>query len=320
MQPRSGGPRELTTADNANTLRIAILNKMNYRLPPIVLIIACFFVLPVSAQITSESEWEMTRPVEPFKVIANVYYVGTNDVASYLITSNDGHILIDSGFEETVPLIEASVKKLGFDLKDVKIILNNHAHYDHCGGLRTLKEKTGAKLLAVQEQAEVLATGGANDFRFGGKEIFRPVTADRKIVHGEVITLGENKLITIRTPGHTKGATTWTMRVRDGDRDLEVIFLSSLSNLDYDLVSNAKYPEIATDFESTFEILLEIKPDVFLGSHAGFFRMNQKFEAMKAAPKENPFVDPEGYKKFVERMREDFRQKLETQKKAAEEK
>ncbi|QQS40845.1 MAG: subclass B3 metallo-beta-lactamase [Acidobacteriota bacterium] len=293
---------------------------MNYRLALKILIIACFFVLSVSAQITSESEWEMTRPVEPFRVIANVYYVGTNDVASYLITSDEGHILIDSGFEETVPLIEASVKKLGFDLKDVKILLNNHEHYDHCGGLKTLKEKTGAKLYSVREQAEVLARGGSNDFRFGGKQIFRPVTADKQIVHGEVITLGENKLITIRTPGHTKGATTWTMRVRDGDRDLEVVFLSSLSNLDYDLVSNDKYPEIGGDFESTFEILLELKPDVFLGSHASFFRMEKKFEMLKSSPKENPFIDPEGYTKFVERMREDFRQKLETQKKAAEEK
>ncbi|MCO6511681.1 MAG: subclass B3 metallo-beta-lactamase [Aridibacter famidurans] len=293
---------------------------MNFQIHLTILIIACFFALPISAQITSEAEREMTKPVEPFRVIANVYYVGTNDVASYLITSDEGHIMIDSGFEETVPLIEASVKKLGFDLRDVKILLNNHEHYDHCGGLATLREKTGAKLLAVKEQAEVLARGGSNDFRFGGKQIFRPVAADKRIIHGEVIALGENKLITIRTPGHTKGATTWTMRVRDGDRDLEVIFLSSLSNLDYDLVSNEKYPEIGTDFESTFEILLELKPDVFLGSHAGFFRMGKKFEMLKLAPKENPFIDLEGYRNFVERMRDDFRQKLETQKKAAEEK
>ncbi|HUF03362.1 MAG TPA: subclass B3 metallo-beta-lactamase [Aridibacter sp.] len=286
---------------------------MKYRLSLKLLSVLSFLAFTASAQITSDSEWAMTRPFEPFRIVANVYYVGTNDVASYLITSDEGHILIDSGFEETVPLIEASVKKLGFDLKDVKILLNNHEHYDHCGGLKTLKEKTGAKLFAVKEQAEVQAKGGANDFRFGGKEIFRPVTADRIIKDGETISLGGNELTTIRTPGHTKGATTWTMKVNGGDRSLLVIFVSSLSNLDYDLVANEKYPEIGADFESTFEKLLEMTPDVFLGSHAGFFRMEKKFEAMRFGAKANPFVDPEGYLKFVERMREDFRKKVEEQ-------
>lgn len=267
----------------------------------------------LSAQITSDAEWDMTRPVEPFRIVANIYYVGTNDVASYLITSEEGHILIDSGFEETVPLIEVSVKKLGFDLKDVRILLNNHEHYDHCGGLKTLKEKTGAALYSVKEQADVLASGGAADFRFGGKEIFRPVTADRILKDGETVSLGGNRLTTIRTPGHTKGATTFTMRAEDGGSGLLVIFVSSLSNLDYDLVSNEAYPEIGDDFESTFDTLLKLEPDVFLGSHAGFFRMQEKYEAMIAGKDGNPFIDREGYRRFVERMREDFREKAAAQ-------
>lgn len=278
-------------------------------------LIGLFLVASVFPQITTEAEWDMTRPVEPFRIVGNIYYVGTNDVASYLITSGRGHILIDSGFEETVPLIVSGVKKLGFDLKDVKIILNNHAHYDHCGGLKTLKEKTGALLYSVKEQADVLAAGGANDFRFGGKQIFRPVKADRIIRDGDFIELGGNRLKTILTPGHTKGATTWTMKVKDGDRQLLVIFLSSISNLDYDLVSNDKYPNIASDFDSTFERLLRLRPDVFLGSHASFFHMNKKYEAMRSGARQDPFIDPDGYRKFVERMRENFRNRIAKQRK-----
>ncbi|REJ77477.1 MAG: subclass B3 metallo-beta-lactamase [Acidobacteria bacterium] len=279
-----------------------------------------FFVsVTALAQITDDAVWEMTRPTEPFKVIANVYYVGTGDVASYLITSDEGHILIDSGFEETVPLIEASVRSLGFKLEDVRILLNNHAHFDHCGGLKTLKDKTGAKLYSVKRQAEVLKTGGASDFRFGGEQIFKPVDPDKIIEDGEVVSLGGNELATVLTPGHTKGATTWTMKVSENGQIFTVIFLSSLSNLDYDLVANEGYPEVGSDFESTFDKLLKLKPDVFLGSHAGFFRMRQKFLAMRSGADKNPFIDPEGYRAFVLRMKQDFEKKREEQRSAGKE-
>jgi len=274
------------------------------------------FVLAASsaAQITDPAMLEMTKPHDSFRIVGNVYYVGANDVTSYLITSKAGHILIDSGFEETVPIIEEGVRKLGFDLKDVKIILNNHAHFDHCGGLKMLKDKTGAKIYSVKEQADLLASGGRTDFRFGGEQLFEPVSADRILKDGEVVSLGGNELTTILTPGHTKGATTWTMKVRDGGKEMTVIFLSSTSTLDYDLVSNGNFPGIADAFETTFRRLQGLSPDVFLGSHAGFFSMERKFRMMKDGASRNPFIDPEGYRDFVARMHREFSEKLAGQK------
>ena len=236
--------------------------KINRILASVLVIFAVAFA--VFGQITNDDMWDMTRAVQPFRVVANVYYVGTNDVASYLITSDEGHILIDGGFEETVPLIEASVKKLGFDLKDIRIILNNHAHFDHCGGLKALKDKTGARLLAVDDQAELLASGGSTDFRFGGKQIFQPVKVDKIIKEGEIVSLGGNQLTTLRTAGHTKGSTTWTMDVVEDGRDLKVIFVSSLSTLDYNLIDDPKYQEEINSFRARLREQMQATDDYAL--------------------------------------------------------
>ena len=273
------------------------------------------FSLSINAQIRSDFDRKMNQPFEPFNVIENIYYVGASDVASYLITTKKGHILIDSGFEETVPMIEANIKKLGFDLKDVKIILNNHAHSDHAGGLKILKEKTGAKLYSVKEQADVLEIGAKNDFRFGNQMTFSPVQVDKIIKDGQKVKLGKIKLKTHLTPGHTKGCTTFTTKIKQNKRKLNVIFLCSISALDYNLIDNQKYLNHSQDFTNTFKKLKRIKVDVFLGSHAQFFKMSEKVKMMKKDKSKNLFIDSNGYRDFVARMEKSFQKKLAKQKK-----
>jgi metallo-beta-lactamase class B len=215
----------------------------------------------------------MNQPVEPFKIIGNVYYVGASDVTSYLITTPQGHILIDAGFEETVPQIKANVAKLGFKLEDVKILLINHAHYDHCGGLAEMKKLTGARLFASPPDALVLEDGGASDFRFGGDRAFSftPVKPDEILKDGQEIRLGGATLKTYFTYGHTKGATSWTMDATENGRKYKVAFISSVTTLDYSFVDNPKYPQIAEDFTKTYQTLKKIKPDVFISSQRVFF-------------------------------------------------
>lgn len=275
-----------------------------------------FFVFNFSAnaQIRSDFDRGMNQSVEPFKIIGNIYYVGASDIAVYLITTPKGHILIDSGFEETVPMVEANVKKLGFDLKDVKILLINHEHSDHAGGLKILKEKTKAKLYSSKETAKQLVKGGKDDFRFGDELSFTPVKVDKVLKDGQTVKLGDVKLKTHYTPGHTKGCTTWTMKINENNKNLNVIFLGSTSTLDYNFINNKNYPNIAQDYTNTFAKLKKLPVDVFLGSHAQFFDMKEKYEKMKTGADENPFIDADGYKNFIEGMEKTFLEKLEKQK------
>ena len=266
----------------------------------------------------SDGDRKMNQPVEPFKIIGNVYYVGASDVTSFLITTPKGHILIDSGFSETVPQIKANVAKLGFKLEDVRVLLINHAHYDHCGGLAELKKLTGARLLASAPDAAVLEDGGASDFRFGGDKAFSfaPVKTDELLKDGQEITLGETVLKTYFTFGHTIGATSWTTDVTENGKKYKVIFMSSTTTLDYTFVDNQKYPQIADDFTKTYQTLKTIKPDVFLASHGQFFDLLGKAERLRAGAKTNPFIDPEGYQTFVAEVSESFENKLKAEKAA----
>ena len=269
----------------------------------------------VSAQ-KHEDDRKMNQPVEPFKIIGNVYYVGASDVTSYLITTPKGHILIDAGFEETVPQIKANVARLGFKLEDVKILLINHAHYDHCGGLAELKKLTGARLLASPPDAHVLEDGGASDFRFGGDKAFSfaPVKVDERLKDGQEIKLDQTVLKTYFTFGHTKGATSWTMDVSEKGKKYKVIFASSVTTLDYSFVNNAKYPQIAEDFAKTYQTLKSIKADVFLSSHGQFFDLTEKAEKLRAGAKTNPFIDSQGYQGFVAWATKQFEDKLQAEK------
>lgn len=265
----------------------------------------------------SDGDRAMNQPVEPFKIIGNIYYVGASDVTAYLITTPNGHILIDAGFEETVPQIKANVAKLGFKLEDIKILLINHAHYDHCGGLAEIKKLTNAKLYASPPDASVLEDGGMSDFRFGGdKPLFTPVKVDEILKDGQEIKLGNTTLKTYFTHGHTKGATSWTTDISENGKKYKVVFASSVTTLDYSFVNNAKYPTIAEDFTKTYQTLKAIKADVFLASHGVFFDLTEKAAKLRSGAKTNPFIDAKGYQSFVARMDKAFQDKLNAEKKS----
>jgi metallo-beta-lactamase class B len=217
---------------------------------------------------TDATSRSWNQPVEPFRIAGNLYYVGATDITSYLITTPKGHIVLDGGFVETVPMILANIRKLGFDPKDVKILLNSHAHVDHAGGLAELKRATGALLYASRGDIPQLARGGLDDPQFGNRFPVPPVHADRIVEDGQRISLGGTTLVAHLTPGHTPGCTTWTMRA--GGK--AVVFVGSPSTpSEYRLTNNPRYPNAIADYRKQFATLKSLGCDVFLGSHGGFF-------------------------------------------------
>lgn len=286
-----------------------------FRLTPIVLLL---FLLPslATAQL-NETDRSWNQPVEPFRIAGNLYYVGASDITSFLITTPQGHILIDGGFEETVPLIRASIQKLGFKLEDVKFLLNNHAHYDHAAGLAALKKLSGAQLVVSEGDAPLLAAGGQGDFAFGDRFSFPPVRADRTIRDGATVSLGGTTLTARVTPGHTKGCTSWTMQVQEGGKTLDVVFAGSVSvNPGVTLAVNPRYPEIAQDYARSFEVLEGLRCDLFLSSHGSFFDLQGKAERLRQGESPNPFIDSKGYRSYLARMKERFQKQLAEERKA----
>lgn len=272
------------------------------------------FSIVSSAQL-SETDRSWNQPIEPFKIAGNIYYVGANEITSYLITTPKGHILLDSGFKETVPLIRANVAKLGFKLDDIKLLINSQAHYDHAAGLADLKAETKAKLLASVEDAKLLARGGKDDPNFGDRFLFDSVTADQTFADGWELKLGGTTMRANITAGHTPGCTTWTMNVNEGGKKLDVIFVCSTTAPGYTLVNNPKYPDIAKDFAATFKKMRSFKVDVFLSAHASQFGMLEKLESLRKTATPNPFIDPQGYARFVDQTERAFRDRLAEQSK-----
>lgn len=268
-------------------------------------------LLAVACLGLSPADW--FEPFPAHKVIGNVYYVGSKDLASYLITTPEGHILINSGFERTVPLIQKSVESLGFRMRDIKILLNSHAHSDHVAGLAQLKEITGGKVFVMRGDDEVISSGGKGQYLYGLNR-WTPCPIDRVLEDGDEVKLGGVTLVAHRTPGHTRGCTTWTWKVDDGGKTLDVVVIGSPNvNPGYRLVDNKDYPRIADDFAHTFEVLKKLPCDVFLGAHGDYYGMLAKYERTRTAPGVNPFVDPEGYRAYIGAKEKAFRQVLQAQ-------
>ena len=291
----------------------SLLRHQLIKLLPVVLL----FLPAIAKAQSDETSRAWNRPVEPFRIIGNIYYVGATEVSSFLITTPKGHILLDSGLAETVPLIQANLKKLGFKIEDVKILINSHAHLDHAGGLADLKELTGAKLMASEADAELLANGGKGDFRWGDDLSYKPVKADRVLRDNDKVELGGVTLTARLTPGHTKGSTTWVMKVNEAGKQFDVIFAGSTSAPGYKLVDNPKYPGIVADYTYTFRLLKSFHCDVFLGPHGSFFSLLDKAGRLKQGGQDNPFIDPKGYSEFLEESEKDFLEQLEKQRQAS---
>jgi metallo-beta-lactamase class B len=263
----------------------------------------------------SQGNPEWTTPHKPFRVIGNVYYVGSKDLASYLITTPQGLILINSSLTTSVPLIRKSVEALGFHFKDVKILLISHGHWDHAAGSAEIKRLTGAKYMVMDADVPLVESGGKDDFQYGkdAESQFPATKVDRVLHDGDEVKLGGVVLVAHKTPGHTKGCTTWTMKVREDSKTYNVVIVGSPNvNTGYKLVGNAAYPTIAQDYELTFRTLQSLPCDVFLGAHGIYFGMESKFARMKAGGV-NPFVDPEGYRSYVAEREQAFHAELAKQ-------
>jgi len=275
------------------------------------------FVLTASAVAAFAEPAEWTEPFPPHKIAGNLYYVGSKDLASYLVATPEGHILINSSLESSVPLIRASVEELGFRFTDVKILLISHAHSDHCAGSAGILKLTNAQYCVMAEDAEAVENGGPKRSRLMASYLqFPPAKVDRRLKDGETVSLGGSTLTARRTPGHTPGCTTWTMEVEDAGRILKAVIIGSPNvNPGYRLVNNEEYPNMATDYERTFAVLKGLPVDLFLGAHGAYYGMIEKHAQLdKTEGARNPFVDPEGYRRYVEERERAFLAEWEKQK------
>ena len=276
--------------------------------------IALLGSLPAPRPQSDATARSWNQPVNPFHIIGNLYYVGAKEISSFLIVTPRGDILLDGGFVQTAPQIEANIRKLGFRLADVKILLNSHAHYDHAGGLAELKRVTGARFYASAADAPLLENGGHGDFAFGDTYTFPPVKPDRLLHDGGTVSLGGTTLTAHLTPGHTKGCTTWTMNAKENGKQYPVVFVCSTSVLaGVSLVNNPLYPGIAHDYEKAFRVLRSLPCEIFLASHGWMFNLTAKRQALASGAKSNPFVDPAGYRAYLDQSEAAFRKELSRQ-------
>jgi metallo-beta-lactamase class B len=268
-----------------------------------------------SARADAQGTPDWTEPLAPFRIAGNLYYVGSKGLASYLITTPQGHILINSDLESSTPLLQDSVTKLGFKMGDVKILLISHAHWDHDAGSAAIKKLTGARYMVMEGDVAVVESGGKADFQYNSKPewLYPPTKVDRVLHDGDEVKLGGTTLVAHLTPGHTRGCTTWTMKVTDGGKQLDAVIIGSPNvNPGYKLVGNPQYPAIADDYRKMFRVLAKLPCDLFLGAHGAYFGMDDKLARMKpGAP--NPFIDRDGYQKFVAQKEHDFQAELDKQ-------
>jgi metallo-beta-lactamase class B len=273
-----------------------------------------FAAVPAPA-VSAQGDLSWTAPFPPFRIAQDLYYVGTKGLASYLVTTAEGHVLINSDLEENVPMIRESVEKLGFKFTDIRILLISHAHWDHNAGSALIKQLTGARYMVMEGDVPVVETGGRSDFQYGSDSALRyPATrVERVLRDGDEVTLGGAVLVARLTPGHTKGCTTWTMKVRDGGRTRDVVIIGSPNvNPGYRLAGNPSYPGIVEDYETTFRVLKSLPVDYFLGAHGSYYNLEAKYRRLGEGGT-SPFIDPEGYRAYVANRERAYRAELAKQ-------
>lgn len=291
---------------------------MRSRIPITSSILLSAALLASSAFAQVSPDW--SEPFPPFRIAGNLYYVGTKGLASYLITTPKGNILINSDLESTVPLVEASIQKLGFRFKDIKILLISHAHWDHDAGSAKIKELTGARYMVMDADVPVVESGGKADFQYGrdAAMLYKPVKVDRILHDGDEVKLGGAVLVAHLTPGHTKGCTTWTMKVVDGRKTYDVVIVGSPNvNPGYKLVGNTAYPQISDDYERMWRVLKSLPCDIFLGAHGSYFGLEEKYALLKSSTV-NPFLDHDGYLNYIAEKEQEFRTEWARQRHADE--
>jgi metallo-beta-lactamase class B len=266
---------------------------------------------------TLRAKWN--KPTEPFKMIGNVYYVGTDGLASYLITSPQGHILVDTVMPEATSQIKANIEKLGFKVTDIKYLVNTHAHIDHTGGLAEMKQASGAQLVAGEADKPLLEGGYYPGAQEDDALKFPPVKVDRTVHEGDKVTVGDVTLTARETPGHSPGCTSWEFPVKDGDATRSVLIFCSGTVALNRLVPNPTYPGIVTDYRKTFARARDMKVDVLLAPHPEMYKMQDKRARLSdGAP--NPFVNPGEFNAYAATLEKAFEDALAKQTAAAQEK
>jgi metallo-beta-lactamase class B len=262
------------------------------------------------------ADW--TKPFPPFRIIGNIFWVGSYDLSTYLITTPQGHILINTGVGDTAKQIKASVEQLGFKITDTKILTATHGHFDHVAGMAELKRMTGARLVVSEPDKELLETGGAADFRFGDTPgaRFEAVKVDQTFKDNETISLGGTELTAHHHPGHTKGATSFTVNVQEAGKTYRVIIANMGSiNPGVTVSGMPKYPGIAQDYARTFRAQKDMDIDIWLASHAAQFKMHEKYKPGDPF-KADRFVDPAGFRQAVQQLEKVYVDQLAQERKA----
>jgi len=275
------------------------------------LALVCGLLLVSSSAAVRAQEEGWSRLFPGHRVIGNLYAVGTYDLGVFLLASDAGHILINTGLEDSTPLIRRNIESLGFRLEDVKILLTMQAHWDHTGALAQIKALTGAELWATAGDVRVLEDGGLSDPQFGGHELFTPVRVDKVLRDGDLIELGGTRLTVHEHPGHTEGSSSYSMRVREDGRDYNVVIANmGTINPGKKLVGDAAtYPGVADDFAKTFRSQKAMDVDVWVAAHGGQYGLHDKYQPGQAYSPET-FVDPEGFQAAVERLERLFQRQL----------
>jgi metallo-beta-lactamase class B len=269
-------------------------------------------ILAQGAAVEAPEEWR--RPFAAHRVIGNVYYVGTYDLACFLIVTPQGNILINTGLADSAPLIRKSIADLGFKLDDVRWLLTTQAHYDHVAAMAEVKRLTGARVLASPADAVLLEDGGKSDFHFGPEYGYAPVKVDDRIADGQKLRLGGVDITAYLHGGHTRGSMSYGLTVKEGGKDYRVLIANMGSiNPGVKLLHNARYPKIADDYARTFERQKALTCDIFLSSHASQYGMHGKYTP-GAAYDPQRFVDPEGYRRAVEAAESNYRKQLAEEK------
>jgi metallo-beta-lactamase class B len=268
--------------------------------------------LAVLSGTAGAAQGEAPDPSFPaFRIAGNLYYVGVKSTAEYLLSTPQGLILINADWDRNVPQIRASVEKLGFKWSDIKILLISHAHIDHAEGAAAIKSQTGARYMVMEQDVDVVESGGKTDFNHGvglpDEQLFPAAKVDRVLHDGDKVILGGTELTAHLTPGHTKGDTTWTMKVQDGGKSYNVVIVGSAAvGPKVDMLHNPRYPNQVSDYELGFKVLKSLPVDIFLGAHGNYFNLEKKYALLQQGGSTNPFVDPAGYAQYVAKSEEEF--------------
>ena len=255
---------------------------------------------------------DWVEPFPPFHVAGNIYSAGTKGLGAFIITTPQGNILISSTVPASVPQLKANMEKLNLKYSDIKLILHTHAHYDHIGGNPLIQKETGAKYLVMDRDVPVVEKGGRD---------YPATKVDRVLHDGEKIELGGTVITAHSTPGHTPGCATYTMTITDAGKTYNVAFLGGTTTGSpgappFKLVNRSDYPEIVSDYRKSYRYLKSISPDIWLGAHGSFFNIVDKYPRLKPG-QPNPFIDPDGYKKYIDRMSSEFEAEVKKQEEAA---